>query len=161
MVDLFVNVHYRPLWSTFATRSFLEDCQQTIPTPKPLSGTSCPGDTQESLGGSHTRASLASVASRSRGVYEIVVGTLAPRHLRWLAWSRCGRGMGQGPIPLPQAWPANCQRQRESSMRPISQVDKLRHASNRLDSFVLLQSQHCQAESPTFDTYLRTSRVES
>src|SRR4051794_23118905 len=30
-----------------------------------------------------------------------------------------------------------------------------RHASNPLDSFVLVRDQHCQAESPTFDTCLR------
>src|SRR2546421_6625626 len=31
----------------------------------------------------------------------------------------------------------------------------LRHASNPLDSFVLVQGQHCQAESPTFDACLK------
>ena len=33
-----------------------------------------------------------------------------------------------------------------------------RHASNRVDSFVLVQGQHCQAESPTFDACLREER---
>src|SRR6266849_7611552 len=32
---------------------------------------------------------------------------------------------------------------------------KVRHASNPLDSFVLVQGQHCQAESPPFDACLK------
>ncbi len=34
----------------------------------------------------------------------------------------------------------------------------LRHASNELDSFVLVQGQHCQAESPPFDACRRGLR---
>jgi len=36
---------------------------------------------------------------------------------------------------------------------------KLRHASNPLDSFVLVQGQHFQAELPLFDTCLKSHLV--
>ena len=38
---------------------------------------------------------------------------------------------------------------------PYDRLIPLRHVSNLLDNFVLIQGQHCQAESPLFDACLR------
>ncbi len=44
----------------------------------------------------------------------------------------------------------SCERRHEYSLGKTSYFSQ-RHASNELDSFVLVQGQHCQAELPPFD----------